>query len=48
MVHAVVVHVMGFHPSSPSGTEGSVMGYGAYSWLSDQFGPSSPSTLNLK
>lgn len=34
--------------SVATGTDRSVMGYGAYSWLSDQFGPSSPSTLNLK
>ena len=34
--------------SVATGTDRSLMGYGAYSWLSDQFGPSSPPTLNLK
>ncbi|OIQ85736.1 hypothetical protein GALL_324070 [mine drainage metagenome] len=33
--------------SVATGTDRSVMGYGAYSWLSDQVGPSSPPTLGL-
>jgi hypothetical protein len=34
--------------SVATGADRSVMGYGAYSWLGDQFRPSSTTTLNLK